>query len=157
VTTETVQSEGSGTARVLAILVIIAGIILAVSGLVTWFTVQTQLAAENITVSDDATMFAGDPVDGPLAAYVEANVIEQHALESSNGLTYAELDREDPVRQTVMNASFLRASLFTSVVSFGIAAMAMGLGAVLALIGWALLLLARRSRVETVVNQPVEA
>jgi hypothetical protein len=37
-----------------------------------------------------------------------------------------------------MNGSFLRASLFTSVVSFGIAAMAMGLGVVFVLIGVAL-------------------
>jgi len=57
---------------------------------------------------------------------------------SPDGSTYAELDREDPVRATVMNGSFLRASLFTSVVSFGIAAMAMGLGIVFILIGVAL-------------------
>ena len=43
-----------------------------------------------------------------------------------------------------MTASFLRASLFTSVVSFGVAAIAMGLGVVLILIGVALLLLARQ-------------
>ena len=42
------------------------------------------------------------------------------------------------MRATVMNGSFLRASLFTSVVSFGIAAMAMGLGLVFMLIGFAL-------------------
>jgi hypothetical protein len=42
-----------------------------------------------------------------------------------------------------MNGSFLRASLFTSVVSFGIAAMAMGLGLVFVLVGLALRLLSR--------------
>jgi hypothetical protein len=42
-----------------------------------------------------------------------------------------------------MTASFLRASLFTSVVSFGVAAMAAGLGLVFILIGWALLSIAR--------------
>ena len=41
-----------------------------------------------------------------------------------------------------MTASFLRASLFTSVVSFGVSAMAGGLGIVMLLIGWALLSLA---------------
>jgi hypothetical protein len=45
-----------------------------------------------------------------------------------------------------MTASFLRASLFTSVVSFGVAAMAGGLGIVLLLIGWALLSVARALR-----------
>jgi hypothetical protein len=131
------------TVRVLAVLVIVAGVILAAGGVATWIVVQTQLADEQITVSDDADNFAGQPVDGPLTAYAEANVIEKHALEASGGATYAELDREDPTRETVMDASFLRASLFTSVVSFGVAAMAFGLGIVLVLIGWALLSVAK--------------
>ena len=49
------------------------------------------------------------------------HLVEHHALEASGGKTYAELDKDDPVRATMMNASFLRASLFTSVVSFGVA------------------------------------
>ena len=130
--------------RLLGIAVIVAGVILIAAGVVTWFVVQSQLSDENITVSDDADRFAGDHVDGPLTAYAEADAIEGHALEASGGLTYAELPRDDPVRETVMNASFLRASLFTSVVSFGVAAMAMGLGVVLILIGIALMMLVRR-------------
>jgi hypothetical protein len=124
--------------RILAILIIVAGAILVVGGVVTWIAVQTQLSDESITVSEDASYFAGDKVDGPLTAYVEANTIEKHALEATGGRTYAELDREDPARQTAMTASFLRASLFTSVVSFGVAAMAAGIGVALILIGWAL-------------------
>jgi predicted phage tail protein len=133
----------SGTVRVLAILVIVAGAIMVAAGVVTWIAVQNTLADEHITVSSDAAHFAGDDVNGPLTAYSEAQTIEKHALESSGGKTYAELAREDPKRQTVMTASFLRASLFTSVVSFGIAAMAAGLGVVLVLIGIALLRLGR--------------
>jgi len=38
----------------------------------------------------------------------------------------------------VMTASFLQASLFTSVVAFGVAAMATVLGLLLVLLGWAL-------------------
>jgi hypothetical protein len=133
-----------GLIRLLGIAVIVAGAILAASGVITWIVVQNQLADEQITVSDDADRFAGDPVDGPLTAYAEADAIEGHALEASGGLTYAELPQDDPTRETVMTASFLRASLFTSVVSFGVAAMAMGLGVVLILIGVALLLLARQ-------------
>jgi hypothetical protein len=44
-----------------------------------------------------------------------------------------------------MNGSFLRASLFTSVLAFGVAALAMGLGLVLAAIGLCLRSLAPRS------------
>jgi hypothetical protein len=128
--------------RVLAVLVVVAGVVLVVAGVGTWFVVQSQLSDERITVSDDAERYAGDEVDGPLTAYSQAETIEKHALEASGGKTYAELEQDDPTRQTVMTASFLRASLFTSVVSFGVAAMAVGLGVVLVLVGWALLSIA---------------
>ena len=128
----------NGRVGLLGTLVIVAGLVLALSGAATWVLVQTSLAAESNTVAEDAARFGGQPVDGPLTSYYEADIIEKHALEGSGGKTYAELDREDPARATVMNGSFLRASLFTSVVSFGIAAMAMGLGLVFMLIGFAL-------------------
>jgi hypothetical protein len=138
--------------RILGILVIVAGVILIGAGVVTWFVVQDQLSDEKIVVAEDADRFAGEPVDGPLTAYAQADVIQEHALEASGGLTYAQLDREDPVRDTVMDASFLRASLFTSVVSFGVAAMAMGLGVLSILIGVALILVARQLATATVVT-----
>lgn len=118
------------------------GLVFVVAGGATWFTVRANLAAENITLSADAPMFAGQLVDGPIDAWLQANVINQHALDGSGGLTYAELDRDDPARATMMNASFLRASLFTSVLAFGVSALVMGVGAVFAMIGWALRLVA---------------
>lgn len=137
----------SGPLRLLAVLVMVGGVVLALGGVATWGLVQTSLADEKITVAEDARWFAGETVDGPLTAWSQADIIEQHALEASEGKTYAELDREDPVRATVMNGSFLRASLFTSVVSFGIAAMAVGLGVLFLLVGAALLRLSRAERV----------
>ena len=141
--------------RVLSILVIIAGAIFIVAGVVTWFVVREQLADEKIVVSDDAERFGGWEVDGPFTAYSEANTIEKHALEASGGKTYAELDREDPTRETVMTASFLRSSLFTSVVAFGVAFMAAGLGLVLIGIGVALLLAARRLSTALAAGAPM--
>jgi hypothetical protein len=104
--------------------------------------VRSQLVAENITVAEDASMFAGRQVAGPLTAYAQADIINHHALEMADGKTYAELDREDPVRATVMNGSFLRASLFTSVIAFGVAAFAAGMGVLFVLVGWAMRALA---------------
>ena len=123
---------------VLSLLIAIAGAVLIVAGVVTWFVVQKQLADQNITVADDARWFAGDKVDGPLTAYSQADIINAHALDMAEGKTYAELPQDAPVRESVMDASFLRASLYTSVVAFGIAAMAVGLGIVFILIAWAL-------------------
>ena len=143
------QSPSSGNrsfpraARIAAIVTMVAGLLMAVAGATTWYTVQGNLADERITVSDDSPRFAGDPVDGPFTAFQEAQMIEKHYLETTKGSTYAELDREDPARATAMTASFLRASLFTSVVSFGVAAMAFGLGLVLLIAGFGLYSLGR--------------
>jgi hypothetical protein len=122
----------------LGTLVMVAGLVLALSGAATWALVQSSLADERITVAEDAERFGGQLVNGPLTAYYQADIIEKHALEGSGGKTYAELDRDDPARASVMNGSFLRASLFTSIVSFGVAAMAMGLGIVFGVVGYAL-------------------
>ncbi|WP_307858153.1 hypothetical protein [Cellulomonas fulva] len=122
----------------IGLITIILGIIFIVAGAVTWGAVTTNLAAEKITVSDDADAFAGQLVDTPWEAWVQADVIDHHALEASGGKTYAELDQDDPVRQTVMTASFLRASLFTSVVAFGVALLVVGIGVSLLLVGIAL-------------------
>jgi len=132
------------TPKILGILTIVAGIVLAISGAFAWGAVQVNLAQENITVSSDSPRWADEPVNGPFTAYQEAEMIQQHYLESTGGLTYAELERDDPLRDVAMNASFLRASLFTSVVSFGVAAMAMGLGVVLVMLGSAVTALAGR-------------
>ncbi len=108
---------------------------------------------------------AGKDVAGPFTAYAQAGVIDTHALEGAGGKTYAQLGTElfalkdklkasgatdadlatnadvmklTATRTTSMNGSFLRASLFTSVVAFGIAALVMGLGLLFILIGFAL-------------------
>jgi len=134
----------SRTARTLGTIVAIVGIVMIIAGGVTYYMVHNELKAANITVADDAAFLAGDEVDGPFSAYAQAQVIDEHALEATNGKTYAQLDRDDPLRQTAMSASFLRASLFTSVVAFGVAAMAMVLGLMQVFIGWALVSLSRR-------------
>jgi hypothetical protein len=147
----------SKTPKVIAILLYIAGAILLVGGAATWYTVSDQLAAENITVTDDASCQAGQAVNGPLEAYCMAEIINHHALEATGGKTYAQLDREDPLRATAMNASFLRASLFTSVVSFGVAAFAMGVGVISILIGVGISALDRRTRVAAAESEAVTA
>ena len=144
-TTDGVTDSDSGRrriVRIIGVLGIIGGIVLIVAGIVVWVMVSAQLRAENITIPDDAMAFQGQTVAGPLTAYVQADIIQHHALEASDGKTYAELAMDDPVRATLMNASFLRASLFTSVVSFGVAAFAMGMGVLSILFGWALRTLA---------------
>jgi hypothetical protein len=114
---------------------IVIGAMLIIGGIGTWILVSNTLAQQKITVSDDASCLAGDDVDGPFSAYCQAKVIEKHALEATGGKYYAELDREDPLRAVAASAAYLQASLFTSVVAFGVAGMAILIGILFILIG----------------------
>jgi len=143
--------------RVLGLVSIIVGAVMIIAGAVTWGMVSTKLAAENITVSADAPMFAGAKVTGPLEAFVQADVINGHALKATGGKTYAQLDKEDPLRATAMNGSFLRSSLFTSVIAFGVALFAIGVGALAIVLGWALRLVAAPETVEARVRVSANA
>ena len=124
--------------KVAAITSIVVGIIMAIAGVATWVVISTTLADQRITVADDANCAAGDDVNGPISAYCQADIIDHHTQDITGGKTYAELDQEDPIRETAMDSAFLQASLFTSVVAFGVAGMAFVLGIVLTLIGFAL-------------------
>ncbi|HJE51076.1 MAG TPA: aromatic ring-opening dioxygenase LigA [Tessaracoccus flavescens] len=146
------------TTKTVGILSIIAGLIMIIAGAVTWGVVTSQLKAENITVPGDSEFmggaYAGKKVGGPLSAYAQADIINVHALNSSNGETYATLGKlaneakeagdtakaEEYTKQrtSMMTASFLRSSLFSSVIAYGVAALVIGLGVLFGLIGWAL-------------------
>lgn len=120
------------TASIASILI---GILLIAGGVGTWVIVSTTLADQRITVADDADCLAGRTVRDPLTAFCQARIIDQHALEATGGRTYAELDRDDPLRQVAQNAAFLQSSLFTSVVAFGVAGQAVLMGVLFILIG----------------------
>jgi hypothetical protein len=113
---------------------IVLGVLMIVGGAATWFVVSDTLAEQRIVIPDDGCL-AGQTVNGPFDAYCQADIIQKHTLESTGGLTYAELDRDDPLRQVASSSAFLQASLFTSVVAFGVAAMAAAVGLLFILIG----------------------
>lgn len=113
---------------------VVLGALMILGALGTAVMVRSELVDQNITIPDDGCL-AGRQVKGPFTAYCQAQIIEEHAREATGGLSFAELDREDPRRQVAMNASFLRASLFTSVLAFGVSAMAAAVGLLFILIG----------------------
>jgi hypothetical protein len=133
----TTSASAGKRARALGLVSIIIGAVMIVAGAATWGMVSTKLAAENITVSADAPILGGAKVTGPIEAFVQADVISHHALTATNNKTYAELGKDDPLRATAMTASFLRSSLFTSVIAFGVALFAIGVGVLAILLGWA--------------------
>ena len=81
--------------RTASVASILLGILLVAGGVATWVVVSSTLADQKITTSDDACL-PGRTVADPFTAYCQAKVIEKHTLEQTDGLTYAELDREDP-------------------------------------------------------------
>lgn len=141
------------TVRILAALVGLVGLTMTIGGVVAWSMVSTQLADQHMTVApyseDNPGKHAGKAVDGPLTAWAQADVIDTHALEATDGKTYAQMDREDPVRAVAMDGALLRGALFTSVLAFGVAFMAAGVGVVLILAAAALLLATTDRRTAT--------
>jgi hypothetical protein len=136
----------------------IAGIVAAGAGFYINSFVTGQLAAQNITTPDDATIPNAPVLDIPTALSM-ADIIQHHAADSSNGLTYAQMGRfavesGDPAgtnnadealkdangkpvanqaRNTQLTAASLVTSLSLSAMAIGAsyAAIALGVGFVL--------------------------
>jgi hypothetical protein len=87
------------TLRLFPKMVIVVGVAFALAGLVAAGAgiyirtfVGQQLAAQQITTPEDATI-PNMPVDGIATALSMANIIQHHAATSANGLTYAQMGR----------------------------------------------------------------
>lgn len=149
-------------------LVVVIGVILAVAGLVTVGSgiyirsfVGVQLANQNITTPDDASI-PNAPVDDIATALSMADIIQEHAGSFAGGLTYAEMGRfavesGDPAgtsnpeealkdangnpvansaRNTQLTASGLVTSLSLSAMAIGISYGATLLGVAFTLLGF---------------------
>lgn len=113
---------------------IVLGALMLIASIGTWTLVSSTLSEQEITTPSDACL-PDRQVRGPFTAYCQAEIIQKHTMTSTGGLTYAQLDREDPLRGVAMNSSFLQASLFTSILAFGTSAMAGAVGLLFVLIG----------------------
>lgn len=120
------------------------GLLLLLSGLGTWALTASQLGAQNITVAADSPHMAGARVNNPLAAFWQSEIIETHAMNLTGGRQFADMQQGDPDREIAQTASFLRASLFTSILAFGLAALMTGLGILSMILGRAIMKLSPR-------------
>ncbi|WOP18173.1 aromatic ring-opening dioxygenase LigA [Raineyella sp. LH-20] len=132
---------GNALARTLLRL---AGPTLIGAGGAAWYVITRELKAQKIEVHPDSPSLQGRPVAGPVTAFAQAAVMEKHALAIGGGRTFAEISEEwieateagdeeraaelSGTRETVMQANLLRASLFTSVLAYGVSALTMGVG-----------------------------
>lgn len=96
--------------------------------------VRDSLAAERIITAEDAEIPL-EPVNNASEAKAQADVIQKHVLETTEGKTYAELPRDDPRRATYLQAVTLRTALMESYLAFKVADLVLGVGIIVALLG----------------------
>lgn len=96
--------------------------------------VRAALIAEQVTTPEDASIPSA-LVQDPATAQAQADIILAHSLKSSNGKTYAEMERTDPARATYLNGVTLRTALNLAVMGFKVSDLVMGLGAFVVVVG----------------------
>jgi hypothetical protein len=119
---------------VLGLVFIGAGIYMLTEGMSAKDEVQDAVISENIITSEDASI-PNVLVKDAETAKAEADVIEVHYLEMTGGKTYAELDRDDPNRETAFRAAQLRTSLNLAVMGFKVSDLVIGMSIFMIVIG----------------------
>ncbi len=118
----------------LGVVFIAGGIYMVSEGNAAKDEVRSAIVAENIITSDDASI-PGVPVNSEATARSEAAVIDKHLLEITGGKRYADLDRDDPLRDTALRAVNLRTSLNLAVMGFNVSDLVIGMGVFMIVIG----------------------
>lgn len=137
----------AGNNRLFAIVAwaaIVVGFFSAIGGVFGVVYTYQQAAVENITTPEDARI-PERPVRGPLTMWAQADIINHHQLERTEGLRYAEMPREVPLVDEAGNPvldeatgepmmgpnqarlSWVTATTLTSVLSLGIISYAFSL------------------------------
>ncbi len=119
---------------VLGLVFIGGGIYMVVEGQSAKDEVRDSIVSENIITSEDASI-PNVLVDNAAKAKAEADVIEVHYLEITGGKTYADLDRDDPNRETAFRAVQLRTSLNLAVMGFKVSDLVIGMGFFMIVVG----------------------
>ncbi|MAS36932.1 MAG: hypothetical protein CL610_23210 [Anaerolineaceae bacterium] len=145
---------------IIGVIFIVAGVVAAGSGVFIQSFVVDQLASQNITTPDDASI-PNAPVNDLATALSMANIIQHHAASAGGGLTYAEMGRfavadgdpagtnnadeallteagtpvANPARNTQLTAAGLVTSLSLSAMAIGLSYLVIALGVGFAVLG----------------------
>jgi hypothetical protein len=118
----------------MGIVFIAAGAFMIIEGRAAKNEVKTALAEERIVTADDARI-PGVLVTDAKTAQAQADIIKVHALTTTEGATYGEMDRTDPRRNTYLTSVNLRTSLNLAVMGFKVSDLVMGVGAFMVVMG----------------------
>ncbi len=124
---------------IIGVVFVAGGIYMMTEGQSAKNDVRDAIVAENIITAEDASI-PNVQVNSAATARAEAEVIEKHYLNITGGKTYAELDRDDPARETAFRAANLRTSLNLAVMGFRVSDLVIGMGAFMVVIGAAFVL-----------------
>ena len=119
---------------ILGVVFVASGVYMMTEGQNAKNEVRDAIVAENIITAEDASI-PNVQVNSAATAKAQADVIEEHTLGITGGLTYAELDRDDPLRETAFTAANLRTSLNLAVMGFKVSDLVIGMGAFMVVIG----------------------
>jgi hypothetical protein len=130
-----------------------------------WYT-WDQAVAQDVVTPDDAAI-PETPVRGPFTMWAQADIITQHQLEGTDGLYYAQMDREVPeidengeavldengeavmvpneARSSWLNATTLTTALSLGVLSYALATFAIVVGLTLIVVGYVFLHIRRKA------------
>jgi len=132
-----------------------AGLIMVVQGFDSRNVAIESLQAENLDVSDPGILLSYDGarapegveipsvvIDSAMEAHRQALVIRTHTLNTTDGLTYAEMGREDPNRDFYLKSLTLQNSLHLAHMSLEVTRLVIGVGAAFAGLGLGVLFIA---------------
>jgi len=146
-------------------LITILGVLLVCGGLWGAIFISQQVAKENITTPDDASI-PGILVQGPFTLKAQADIIRKHTLSMTGGKTFAEMPRQitkldsngsavvgedgkpvmvaNTTRDIWITATTLTTALNLGIISYAFSGLALVLGLLFVLIGIAFYALAKR-------------
>lgn len=103
--------------KVSSCLAILVGVLMIIGGV--WaicFTYQ-NVQQEKIVTPNDASI-PNAPVLGPFTLKSQADIIRKHVLETTKGLTYAEMERTDTNRSLWITATTLTTALHLAIITY---------------------------------------
>lgn len=148
------------------ILALVVGFGAMAGGMIGAWYAWDQAVAQEIVTPDDAAI-PETAVRGPFTMWAQADIINQHQLENTDGLYYAQMDRTIPqvddngevvldeagevvmvpnaARASWFNATTLTTALSLGVMAYALAAFAFVVGVTLAVAGYVFLYIRKRA------------
>lgn len=120
---------------VVGTMVALAGAVILTLGVAGWGSWREELASQHIIVSQEGRFFPGQPVDGPLSAFSQAEVVQTHLLEETDGTPFAHVSENDPHKILSIESTVTRTYLLSAVMGFVMSGVAVLGGATLTAIG----------------------